>query len=95
MKSQNQNLKVLGGTRPGSRWHAQQAGVLETRHEGLTGEEVSRRQKTFGPDRVTARRGSPAWMKFLQQFNHAPCPALAVREREHGFVDGSPSSIQA
>jgi Ca2+-transporting ATPase len=36
---------------------------------GLTGEEVARRQKEFGPNRVTARRGTPAWLKFLKQFN--------------------------
>ena len=36
---------------------------------GLSLEEVRRRQKEFGPNRVTARRGTPAWMKFLQQFN--------------------------
>ena len=36
---------------------------------GLTADEVRRRQKEFGPNRVTARRGTPAWRKFLQQFN--------------------------
>lgn len=36
---------------------------------GLSEAEVNRRQKEFGPNRVTARRGTPAWMKFLQQFN--------------------------
>ena len=36
---------------------------------GLSAEEVLRRQKEFGPNRVTARRGTPAWFKFLQQFN--------------------------
>jgi len=36
---------------------------------GLSAEEVARRQKSFGPNRVTARRGTPAWMKFLKQFN--------------------------
>ncbi|NOS72603.1 MAG: HAD-IC family P-type ATPase [Verrucomicrobia bacterium] len=36
---------------------------------GLSAEEVSRRQKGSGPNRVTARRGTPAWIKFLQQFN--------------------------
>jgi magnesium-transporting ATPase (P-type) len=36
---------------------------------GLSAEEVSRRQKESGPNRVTARRGTPAWLKFLQQFN--------------------------
>ncbi|MGZ8919871.1 MAG: cation-translocating P-type ATPase, partial [Limisphaerales bacterium] len=36
---------------------------------GLSGEEVGRRQKEFGPNRVTARRGTPGWLKFLRQFN--------------------------
>jgi len=36
---------------------------------GLAADEVVRRQKEFGPNRVTARRGTPAWLKFLQQFN--------------------------
>jgi Ca2+-transporting ATPase len=36
---------------------------------GLSAEEVHRRQKEFGPNRVSARRGTPAWLNFLQQFN--------------------------
>jgi Ca2+-transporting ATPase len=36
---------------------------------GLSAEGVLRRQMEFGPNRVTARRGTPAWRKFLQQFN--------------------------
>ena len=36
---------------------------------GLSAEEVLRRQKEFGPNRVTARRGTPAWLQFLHQFN--------------------------
>ena len=36
---------------------------------GLSAEELSLRQKEFGPNHVTARRGRPAWLKFLQQFN--------------------------
>jgi Ca2+-transporting ATPase len=36
---------------------------------GLSGDEAARRRKDFGPNRVTARRGTPAWMKFLRQFN--------------------------
>ena len=36
---------------------------------GLSSEEVRRRQREFGPNRVTARRGAPAWLKFLGQFN--------------------------
>ena len=36
---------------------------------GLSADEVGKRQKEFGPNRVTARRGTPAWLKFLKQFN--------------------------
>ncbi|MDP3070845.1 MAG: cation-transporting P-type ATPase [Opitutaceae bacterium] len=36
---------------------------------GLSAAEVLRRQKQFGPNRVTARRSTPAWVKFIQQFN--------------------------
>ena len=36
---------------------------------GLASDEIKRRQERFGPNRITARRGTPAWVKFLQQFN--------------------------
>ena len=36
---------------------------------GLSGTEIKLRREKFGPNRVTARRGTPAWFKFLQQFN--------------------------
>ena len=36
---------------------------------GLCADEVQRRQKASGLHRVTARRGTPAWLKFLKQFN--------------------------
>ena len=36
---------------------------------GLAADEVKRRQAKFGLNRITARRGTPAWVKFLQQFN--------------------------
>ena len=36
---------------------------------GLSAEEVQRRQKESGLNRVTARRGTPAWLKLIQQFN--------------------------
>lgn len=36
---------------------------------GLSGDEVRRRQKEHGRNRVTARRGTPPWLKFLKQFN--------------------------
>ena len=36
---------------------------------GLSTTEVHRRQKVSGPNRVTAQRGTPTWLKFIQQFN--------------------------
>jgi magnesium-transporting ATPase (P-type) len=36
---------------------------------GLSATEVSRRLKEFGLNRVTARRGTPAWLRLLHQFN--------------------------
>ncbi|MEO7099651.1 MAG: HAD-IC family P-type ATPase [Luteolibacter sp.] len=35
---------------------------------GLPEEEVRRRQKEYGPNRITPQRGTPGWIKFLQQF---------------------------
>ena len=45
---------------------------------GLDSEEVARRQKEFGPNRVRAPRGTPAWLKFLQQFNQPLVGILLV-----------------
>ena len=36
---------------------------------GLSADEVRRRQQEWGPNRVSARRGPPAWAQFLRQFN--------------------------
>jgi cation-transporting ATPase F len=36
---------------------------------GLSIAEVRRRRQQFGPNQVTAYRGTPAWWKLLQQFN--------------------------
>ncbi len=36
---------------------------------GLSAPEAQRRQKEFGPNRVTARRGPSQWVRFLRQFN--------------------------
>ncbi|MDT3706192.1 MAG: cation-transporting P-type ATPase [Thiobacillus sp.] len=60
--------------KPLNSWHQLQAEEvvrlldvdLET---GLAAEEVKRRQEKFGLNRIAARPGTPAWLKFLQQFN--------------------------
>ena len=53
--------------------HARPAEVLRLLDvdvlKGLAADEVARRQKEFGPNRVAARRGTPGWIKFLRQFN--------------------------
>jgi Ca2+-transporting ATPase len=61
---------------PPATWHAITAeeaartlGV--TVATGLSKAEVTRRQAESGPNKVSARRGTPAWLKFLQQF-HQP-----------------------
>jgi cation-transporting ATPase F len=38
---------------------------------GLSTKEVRRRQKEYGPNKLTAKRGTPAWQRFLLQF-HQP-----------------------
>ena len=35
---------------------------------GLSPEEVARRQRKFGPNRMVTRRGTPSWRRFLKQF---------------------------
>jgi cation-transporting ATPase F len=36
---------------------------------GLSEDEVLRRQGTFGPNRITRRRGTPSWLRLGRQFN--------------------------
>ena len=60
---------------------------------GLSTDEVAKRQKESGPNRVTARRGTPAWLKFLQQFNqplvYILLVAVAVTASLGEWVDAS------
>lgn len=58
------------------RWHQldthEVVQLLDTHCEqGLTAGEVTRRQKHYGPNSVTAKAGTPAWKRFLLQF-HQP-----------------------
>ena len=39
--------------------------------QGLSADEVNRRRTEFGLNQMAARGGTPAWIKFLQQFNQA------------------------
>ena len=70
MEMEHNNLKKP----PNSAWHQLQAEevvrLLDANLEtGLAAEEVKRRQQKFGLNRITARSGTPAWLKFLRQFN--------------------------
>ena len=61
-------------TTEGRAWHhlpmEETVGFLNVNPSvGLSAGEVARRQREFGPNRVTPHRGTPGWMKFLQQFN--------------------------
>jgi cation-transporting P-type ATPase F len=56
------------------KWHQSSAEDVAqfldvTLSTGLSVDEVLRRQQKYGPNRVTARRSTPAWLKFLKQFN--------------------------
>jgi Ca2+-transporting ATPase len=53
---------------------------------GLSSDEVALRQKKFGPNRVTARRGTPAWLKFLQQFAQPLLYVLLVASGVMAFL---------
>ena len=64
-------------------WHHLHAndvvGLLEVDPQaGLSSEEAGRRRQLFGPNIVTARRGTPAWRLFLQQFNQPLVYILVV-----------------
>ena len=53
---------------------------------GLSADEVRRRQKEHGPNRVTARRGTPTWLKFLKQFNQPLVYILLVAVSVTAFL---------
>ena len=60
---------------------------------GLSSEEVRKRQLELGPNRPTAHRGPPGWVKFLQQFNQPLIfillAAVAVTALLRQWVDAS------
>ncbi|MBI3849931.1 MAG: cation-transporting P-type ATPase [Verrucomicrobia bacterium] len=53
---------------------------------GLAAAEAKRRQARFGPNRVTPRRGTPAWLNFLQQFNQPLVYILLVASGVTAFL---------
>jgi Ca2+-transporting ATPase len=55
-------------------WHELQADEVVKLVEvelssGLSADEAGTRQNKHGPNRVTSKRGTPAWMQFMRQFN--------------------------
>ena len=57
-----------------STWHQLQAEEVVrllnvNLQTGLAADDVKHRQQKFGLNRITARPGTPMWLKFLQQFN--------------------------
>jgi len=79
-------------------WHRVQAAQFGRLPEvdlqaGLTGAEAERRQEAFGMNRISARRGTPARVKFLQPFNRplvcillaAPC-GIGVARGEYAVA---------
>ena len=57
-----------------SDFHAQSSDqvltTLDSQADGLSGEQVSLRQKNFGANRLTPPAGESNWLKFLRQFNN-------------------------
>ncbi|HVR35987.1 MAG TPA: cation-transporting P-type ATPase [Methylomirabilota bacterium] len=57
-------------------WHQLETSEVPQKLEvdfkaGLSADDVARRRAEFGLNQMTPRRGTPAWMRFLQQFNQA------------------------
>ena len=79
-------------------WHqlhaGEVAGLLETDLlAGLSTAEARLRLKQYGPNKITAKRGTPAWKRFLLQF-HQPLlyillAAAGITAYLGEFVDGS------
>jgi cation-transporting ATPase F len=74
MRGESRELTVNG--HDSIAWHAlpieqvaQKLGADE--NAGLSAAEVKARREKYGPNAMTAKSGTPAWLKFLQQFNSA------------------------
>ncbi|MBL6765694.1 MAG: cation-transporting P-type ATPase [Verrucomicrobiae bacterium] len=65
---------------------------VDLRH-GLSDAEIRSRQKQFGPNRLTARRGTPEWKRFVQQFNqplvYILLVAAGVTLALHEYIDST------
>jgi magnesium-transporting ATPase (P-type) len=54
--------------------------------KGLSQAEVERRQKQYGPNELKAKAATPAWVKFLQQFNQSLLYILMVAGAIKAFL---------
>ena len=54
--------------------------------KGLSCEDARERQRKFGPNRITNRRGRPAWLKFLHQFNEPLVYILLIASAITGLL---------
>ena len=59
------------------------AALLE---RGLSQAEVIQRQKQYGPNELKAKTATPAWVKFLQQFNQSLLYILMVAGAVKAFL---------
>jgi cation-transporting ATPase F len=65
---------------------------VDLRH-GLSEAEVRERRERYGPNRLTGRRGTPGWQRFLQQFNqplvYILLAAAGVTLALHEYIDSA------
>ncbi len=54
--------------------------------KGLSQAEVEQRQKQYGPNELKAKAATPAWVKFLQQFNQSLLYILMVAGAVKAFL---------
>ncbi|MBE2284823.1 MAG: cation-transporting P-type ATPase [Prosthecobacter sp.] len=89
-------MKQTSAPDSAARWHQLEMSEVvqmlksDCQH-GLSSSEVERRQKEYGLNVVTARGGTPAWKRFLQQFNqplvYLLLAAAGVTAFLHEWVD--------
>jgi len=56
------------------------------RHRGLAAQEVHRRLKHFGRNRLPSRRSRPAWLRFILQFHNALIYVMLVAAGTTAFL---------
>lgn len=77
------------------------SGLQSDAEHGLPEDEAQRRLARNGPNRMTARRGTPAWRKFLEQpaqpvrLPEPPVPTVALFHRGRFHRLGSHRDVRA